>query len=372
MSQYRVEYLDPFGGYIKKIDLFYRLEYDRTENDIGSLQLDLPPVYIAGFFKTDGRLSVFVKDNQSSMERLDGFTQYFIRIVTEKTDEQGKRYIHILAHDAISLVDRRIVAYASMSSQAKKTAFAEEIIKAIMRENFGSLATDANRDISDWMTIQPDLGQTTVSITKTFAWQLVLPLIQDICKESRDNNNEYLCFDVVPYEGKLEFRTFIGQRGNNLGLSSSRPVIFSYDNLGLSYASISFNSNTEKNFIYAGGQGQEEDRVMKTAYDSARIALSPFNRIEDFYNASRESGDDGVQSEANTQLAKMSSKIAFNGHIVQRPGLIFGVDYNFGDIVVAKIGDNNFDIHITGFSRVISEGKSEVTIFARNLDDNAY
>lgn len=371
MSQFRLFYNDPFGIYAKTINTWYRLEYNRVENDIGSLTVDLPAIYPSGFFKIDGRLMVYVRENPFAPEHLDGEGVYFIRLVTEKTDEQGKTYIHILAHDAIDLVNRRIVAYASDTAYTKKTTNAEAMIKAIMRENFGSLATDTNRDITAWMTIQPDLGQTTVTMEKSFAWQLVLPIIQDICAESRDNNNQYLCFDVVPNQGIFEFRTYIDQRGSYRGLRSAKQLIFSYDNQALSYSAITFDSSNEKNFIYAGGQGQESDRVIKTAYDSARIALSPFNRIEDFYNASHETGD-GVQSDANTQLAKYSNKIKFNGHVVQKTGLVLGINYSFGDVVVAKIGDYSFDVHISGFSRMIEGGIVETSIMARNLEENYY
>lgn len=371
MQRYRIVYLDPSGGYIDTIYKFVRLEYNRNENKIGSLTLDLPPIYPAGFFKVDGRLEVYVKDIENNAEYLDGETQYFIRLVREKTDEQKQKTIHILAHDAIDILDRRVVPYASETAYCKKTNHAELMIKEIMRENFGASATDTNRDITAWMTIQADFNQTTVDMTKTFAYQKVLPLIQDICDESRDENNEYLCFDVVRVSEKLlQFRTYIGQRGSNRGMSSPSPLIFSYENLGLSYSSIAFDSSEERNFIYAGGQGERDDRVIKTAANWDRIGLSPFNRFEDFFNASHNETADAVQSDANAQLAKMAAKISFNGHIMQRQKLIFGVHYNFGDIVVAKIGDHTFDVHLTGFSRLSEEGKSETTIFARSMEDS--
>lgn len=374
MSQFKIDYLDPFGVYVKTLKVWFRLEYNRVENSIGSLTVDLPFIYPTGFFKVDGRLLVYVKENPFSQEYLDGDTIYLIRLVTEKIDEQGKHYIHILAHDTIDIVDRRIVAYAAQTSYSKKENMtAEVMIKAIMRENFGSLATDTDRDITSHMTIEPDHSpaQTTIAMTKLFPWQLVLPLIQDICTESREMNNEYLCFDVVPSGGILEFRTYIGQRGSNRGSTSQKPLVFSYANQSLSYQSVSFDASEEKNYIYCGGQGNEENRVIKTASDTARIGLSPFNRIEDFYNATRYENADAVQSEANVQLSKMKATTKFNGHIVQRTNLIFGVDYHFGDVVLAKIEGRSIDVHLNGFSRLVEEsGNVETRIFARGLEDS--
>lgn len=372
MSLFKINYFTPFGIYSKTIKIWYRLEYNRVENEIGSLTLDLPAIYPEGLFIVDGRLMVYVRETQFSPEYLDGDGVYFIRLVTEKIDEQGKHYIHILAHDAIDIISRRIVAYAAQTSYAKKTAIAEVMIKDIMRENFGSSATDTARNITNYMTIEPNASpaQTTVSMTKTFAWQLILPLIQDICQESRELNNEYLCFDIVPNDNILQFRTYIGQRGSNRGTSSPKPLVFSYSNQGLSYQSVTFDSSNEKNYIYCGGQGDESNRVIKTASDSARIALSPFNRIEDFYNATRYENSDAVQSEANVQLAKMKATTKLNGHIVQKTNLLFGIHYNFGDIVIAKIGRRSIDVHISGFSRLVDEnGKVETRIFARGLED---
>lgn len=373
MSQYRIVYLDQFGSYIGTIYKFNLLEFGRSENKFSSLSLDLPPIYTSGYFRVDGRLEVWRKPDGSDAEYLEGETQWFIRLVREKTDEQGMKLLHILAYDAVQIVDRRIVAYYSEDPMAKMEEKAEVMIKKIMRQNFGSLAIDPSRNISQYLAIQPDLAQTTVTMNKSFAWQKILPLIQDICDESYKDNDEYLAFDIVRIsEMSLEFRTYAGQRGVDRGLSSGSPMTFSYENLSLNYASIAFDSMDERNFIYAGGQGYEDNRVIKTAYNSARISMSPFNRCEDFYNASHNSDSAEVQSDANAQLAHTAAKVVFNGHIAQIPGKIFGVDYNFGDIVTAKIGEYQFDVHLSSYSIRADEGKEEVSVFARNLDDSEY
>lgn len=374
MSRFSLTYYDPLGGYVCKIDKFIHLEYGRTENDIGSLVLEVPQIYVNGFFKVDGRLEVMVKESDFSAEYRDGDTVYFIRQVITKVDEQRKRYIHILAYDTISLLNRRIIAYKAGSSQSTKTGTADYIIKQIMRDNFGDLATDTARDLSAWLSIEDyATGKSSVSMTKSFAWQIVLSAIQEICNESRDTNNEYLCFDIVPYNDIFQFRTYAGQRGANRGIGSYKPITFNYDDLSLSYASIAFDSSTEKNYIYAGGQGQEDKRLVMVAKDDGRINLSPFNRIEDFYSCVNSATEAAVQSEANAQLAKMASAIKFNGHIVQRTNLLFGVHYNFGDIAVASIEGYTFDVHLSGFTRTVEEnGAVATSIMARNLDSSEY
>jgi hypothetical protein len=371
MGYTEVLYFDPYGNQIFTISNWLKLEYNRAESNFGSLYIDLPITYSIEDFKIDGTFQV-VNYDDSGRGVIDGDTVWFIRLIRQKVDEQNKNTLHILAHDAVSILNRRIVAYHSASAFAGSTALPDDMIKLIVRQNFGSLATDTTRDISSFLLVDPDFNLCTTSLTKTYPWQKVLPLLQDICSEAK-LNGEYLAFDVVKETNStVRLKTYVGQRGSNHGSTSSRPLFFNLEGSTLSYASYAHDWSEEINYVYAGGQGEAAARTIKTASDYPRIAISPYNRIEDFIDARNDSTDDGVQGEASSRLREGLPRKAMSGHIRQTQSMIFGIDYKFGDIVVAQYGKYENDVHISSYSVVYQNGKRDVTMYSRNLDESEY
>jgi hypothetical protein len=372
MTNYNIIYREP-GGVMKfVIDDWFRFEYVRKEGDYGSLYLDLPPTYNMQDFAIDGRLEVW-RQVGALPPYLDMDAVWFIRLVRSKVDENGKRLIHILAYDAVHLIERRIIPYASGTAQASKTGPADNVMKAIMRENFGNQATDASRDISDRLMIDYDLSKGA-TVTKEFAWRKCLPVMQELADESSAQGT-YLTFDVVYVEDKkVMFKTYTGQRGTNRGVSAvGSGLIASIENGMLSYVSVSNDHTEERNFIYAGGRGEKENRIIATSYDLDRINISRYNRCEDWIDSRQTEENDNVQGDADNRLQEAKPKMVVNGHLQQVPGALYGVDYFFGDIITVKFGDMVFDVHLdTVHITVDGDGSEKVQIYSRNLDDTEY
>jgi len=213
MSKYSVVYRDYDG---RVIDVFtqkdwYKLDYTRQENGVGSLYLDLPDRYPYGFWKKDGQLQVY-RGAINHESQLDGETSWFIRLWRSKIDEDGKKTQHILAYDSNHLIKRRLVAFYEGSTQATKTDYADDMMKAIMYDNFGLGSYGAwpfstQRNMSNYISIQPDVSLAP-SVTKEFSWQQILPLFQELCKTSYEHGT-YLAFDLVNIGiNKWEFRTY--------------------------------------------------------------------------------------------------------------------------------------------------------------------
>jgi hypothetical protein len=115
------------------------------------------------------------------------------------------------AKDSFALITRRIVPYAAGTSQASKTTptAADDLIKTVFKENAGSSATDANRDLSAYISVQANLtlGQL---ITKNFAWQQLLSTLQAMAQDSTIKGT-YIAFDIVALGGGtngFQFRTY--------------------------------------------------------------------------------------------------------------------------------------------------------------------
>lgn len=374
MADYQIFYRDPWGNLVTVITEFFQLDMVRKENDWGSLQLDLPPIYPTNFFQRDGKLEVWRTAPGRSMY-MEGESPYFIRKIIYKDDEQGKNRIHLLAHDAVHLLDRRIVIPNTdhANHHQKKTGCADDLMKAIMHENYGNLCEDVLRDMetSGRLTIAVNTSSAT-SITDDFAWQKILPLFQKFAQQSTDAGI-YLAFDIVyTSPTTLEFRTYTTARGIDRGSTSNNSYILGTDGMGLSYASAIFDYTQEATHIYAGGNGEYPAQIYKTAFDTARSGQSPFGMIEDYVDAT---DDDPVviQSRANQLLQARMNKFAINGHIEQGPQSIYGVHYGFGDIVCVSYHGYNINVHLDGIEIIVDEtGREEIRIMARNLEEAYY
>lgn len=372
MASYSVVYRDKNGTI--KLTLtpseWFKLEFTKRENEIGSLSLDLPPLYNLSFFEIDGRIEVW-RAVGAYPAYLECDTVWLIRLVRKKTDEQGRRSVHILAHDAIEILDRRIIAYQNNTSYTKKSGPADNVIKALARENLGSLATDTARRISS-LVIDSDVSKGASVFKEDFSYRKLFPLMQEIASDSATAGT-YLTFDVVYNTiSTFRLRTWAGQRGTNRGRNTRSTIVASIENGMLSYASLAYDYTEEYNYIYAGGQGQSNNKIVSTAYNNNRIRKSPLNRREDFISTDV-SNATAARAEANARLKEAQAKTVLNGHIQQSHLYQYGVHYRYGDLIVASYDGQLLDVHLDTIHIVVGpEGGEEVQIMSRNLDDTEY
>jgi len=371
-AEYTVEYFNRLGTSMGTIQYFHKLEYAKKENEIGYLYIDVPNIYPINFFEIDGYFVVHRKIG-ALPDYVELNAMWYIRLVRTKYDK-GISLVHIACRDAVDIVDRRIVAYDCASDYSNKTDQGDAMMKAIMRENFGSLATDSNRDISDFLSIEDDdTNSACPEITKEFCRRKVLPLLQDIVEEVKANDF-YIAFDVVyGATGIPQFKTYTGQRGVYKGITSESSFVFSIERGNLEYATIAYDHLEEYNYIYAGGRGKDDDRVIAVAYDEDWIALSPINRREDWIDAGDKESYENVLSEATMRLQEAGPKVSVNGHIIQTIDSIYGYHYNFGDVCVFMFEGKSLDIHLDSVHVTVTGNDNEdIQIYTRNLDDTEY
>jgi hypothetical protein len=104
----------------------------------------------------------------------------------------------------------------------------------------------------------------------------------------------------------------------------------------------------ERNYIYAGGQGEEADREIVEVSDALRIGAGyPYNRKEYFADARHADTTAGVISSANQALAENVPKQIMSGSLVDTPGLQFGVHYGFGDVLSVEAFGFAVDCHVS-------------------------
>jgi hypothetical protein len=301
-------------------------EYVIPLNDIGRWTITLPADFDPAFIRKDRRISIWRAPAGGALRReCSGLLTWWQYADTEA----GMKTLRMAGPLMTALLKRRIVAYAAGSAEAEKTNQADDLMKAIVRENLGSLAAAARQD--SWLTVEQDwtLGP---SLSKGFSRRNVLAVLQDIADTARQNGTE-IYFDLAPINDRdLVFRTYRDQPGRD----RSAWLSVSIETGNLSKPSLTIDYDNEINFAYAGGQGEGALRTIETAEDTARSGLSAFARSEGFADARNDSSSAGVQATADALLTAGRPIIKFTGDLIDQPGTCYGGDWFHGDRLTAN------------------------------------
>jgi hypothetical protein len=363
-SSYEIWLLDPLGNPLDIIDEWLYLRYDRAINNIGALELGLDGSYAnPDFIKEDGRVVVWRNG------AIETETTWFIRRVIKTLETDGTLTISIAAFSANELLARRIVAYDAGTTYADKSDQADDMMKAVIRENFGSSASNANRNAAAYFSVEADVSLGP-SMAKSFGWNNVMDVMQDISLTTISSGSS-VYFDVVsPTYSTVEFRTYRGQRGiDHTFPNGTPPVVFSPERGNLVSVIRSFDWTNEISYVYAGGQGFSQFRYISTASSSDRIGVGPFNRREMFLNATQEGTATAVDSAALAALRENRGQRVFHGEIVSIPGATeYGVHWNFGDLVTVEFENEMINCSIDALQIEVEAGKETIKASLRALE----
>src|SRR3990172_11852280 len=199
MAEYQVALLDQYGIVLTQLEVFSSLDYTRIVNSVGSLVVTIPNIYDQYLFSgtdiiRDNRIEVYRRIGGGSFYR-DMETQWLAVKGNKILNERGERLTKITCVDLMQLLTRRIVAYNSGAAQASKTDQADDVMKAIIRENFGSLATDTSRSWLTYLSIEANFGLGQ-SISKAFSRRKVLTVLKELANASYQAGT-YVAFDIV-------------------------------------------------------------------------------------------------------------------------------------------------------------------------------
>jgi hypothetical protein len=370
MAEYEITVYDRLGNFLQNIKEFKSLAYARAVNNVGALKLIIDSnKFDSVLFSQDNFIGIQRSINGTSAN-LDGDSLWFIR--SNKINLQSNKFTReITAYDLNFILGNpsynrgRIVAYYAGSAYASKSTFADNMIKAIIRENLGTLATDTTRDISTYLSVEADLSLAP-SFEKSFSRRNVLLVLQEICAASFINGT-YLAFDILntfPSSGlSFQFRTFTTQRGSDKRWSQGNsPIILDPEAGAISEASLEYGFVNEASYVYAGGTGEGAARNIQTASDTARISISPFNRREMFVDARNTENTNQIITEANNALRENRPRTIFSGSAVDTDSIKFGRDYGFGDYVTVRFDNQLIDCRVDTFSIQIEGGDENIDI----------
>jgi hypothetical protein len=234
------------------------------------------------------------------------------------------------------------------------------MIKAIIDENMGPSAPndEAGRPRAydaNYFSIMADTTEGP-SVTRSFAWRFVLPTIQEISKSSRDLGSP-LYFDMVPSAtpAVFEFQTFIPYIGVDRSMSSPVPVIFSKEMQNLGSPKWEEDWFDERNYVYGGGQGEKDNRIIDPEDDVWRMHKSIWNRRECFQDAREESTQQGVANKAFERMQKERPVVRFDAFLLDAPNTRFGTDWNYGDNITARYRGREFSGMVDGYTISVNQ-----------------
>ena len=362
---YEVWLLDPLGNTLDVIDEWLYLKYDRALNNVGSLELGLDGGYPNfSSIKLDGRIVIW-RDG-----KIDTDTTWLIRRINKTLDEDGTMGISIGAFSANEILNRRIVAYDDGSTYADKTnVAADNMMKQVIRENFGTSASVAARNISTYFSVESDTGLGP-TISKKFAWNNVLDVIQDISLTTISAGSS-VYFDVVsPAFNTFEFRTYRSQRGiDHTFPNGISPLVLSPERGNLTSVLRSFDYTGEATYIYAGGAGFNQFRYVATASNLDRIGATPLNRREMFLNATQEGVAQEVDNAAKAALRENRPARIFQGRLFNVPGTTeYGVHWGFGDLVTVEFDGESINCSIDAVQIEVKNSEEQITATMRAIE----
>lgn len=277
-----------------------------------------------------------------------------------RTWEKDDQTVTITCPDFNYLLDGRIVAYAAGSSEASKAGTADDVIKAIVRENLGSSAPAA-RQFN--ITVQPDssAGQT---IDHSFAWRDVLLVAQDLALESAQlGSRVYFGFQV--YTGaslSLVFETTTGQWGADRSFDGNSPVVFSTGFGNLKNYRETYDYWDEVNYTYIGGQGLGADRLVAEVSNSNSLNMDQWSRRERFANHCNAISNDALEDAGKAALYEWRGKETFSAQLVDIPSTRFGEHWNWGDRVAIVQNGKQLDGIIDKVSIQLKQGKENLQV----------
>ena len=352
--RYQVDWYDDYGTKIGAIQAFTSLEYVRAENAVGRMLLTIPRgLYNYEGFEV-GQIFEIWRDKHGSLE-LQNETAYFLQDWQFFANEAGEEYIQLHATDANWLLDTAIVHATAGSANAEMTAKPDDMMKAIVRRQLGETAEADRQKI----TVAGDVSAGGASITKAFAYRNVLTVLQELADIAKENG-VYLAFDVVrTAPATFQFRTYAGQRGTNHSRTSGDPRLVGKQYGNLAEASFGTFHSDERNWVCVAGQGEGDARTRVYRWNYPRMGASRWNRREYFKDSRDDATTALLEADGDAALNEFRPRQVLTGRLHDTYGMMYGVHYQFGDILTAEAFGYNVDCHVSSVSVKVDQNGGE-------------
>lgn len=335
---YSVYLCDADGVRLADASNFVSLKYARVVNAPSWLELELTGrnTDMNHIILPDGRIEVWrsVADRASVLETE---TSWLIQSIEQSIDRNGAQTLKIYAVHPLWALGQpgRYAMFARGTTQTRKSGPADDVIKAIIREQVAS-PTDNNRQLP--ISVAPNTSQAP-TISKAFAWRPVLDVIQEIAADATEDST-YLAFDIVNAGSTVyEFRTYIDQRGIDRRFPNGVvPLLIGpeYGNVG--QITVRREWSGEVTAVTVLGPGQGARRQNTTVVNDARSNRSPW-RYREYVISSNES-DTVAERRAEARAALRAGRpfVSIEARLLSTQNSLYGRDWNWGDYLSLQSG----------------------------------
>lgn len=234
----------------------------------------------------------------------------------------------IFASSAQIILDWPTITYAPGLLRSHHNDYAGNIIKDLARQNFGVDVQDAARDMSTHFSVAANANDGAI-VTVDVGRARYLESIRQVASLSALGGSP-LYYDVVKNTGtgKLELRTYAGQRGTD----RSTEVLLSPERKTLVNPVLTQDWTNATSRAIAGGTGQELWRVEADAVNTAQVNNTPWGYIKEKFFASSVAVTQTEAGEyADYFLEANKNKMVLRGKPVNVGSKHFGRDYFLGD-----------------------------------------
>lgn len=347
-------------------DIHY-LYAGRVDRNFGKVVLQIPikPGRTINNYTKDMIIEVW-REQQGNLV-LDGETCYFLRYKSIYRTRDNLELIELRGVDTVYQVDARVIEYDAGSSEASKTDVCNDMMKEFIDENMVS-ATDTDRNLSSsYFGVQADDGGGgTVSFAGSREY--VYTALMDVTDQSREGG-DWVTFDVY-YNGDLplEFRTYSGQRGNDL----TNLITLSVEAGNLSQPNLIYDWENEKTVAYMAGVGIESQRLVGTAENTSVLAESVWSRREVISQNFQAETEATLDTMAQKLLEQYKGRQIITGTIQQTKGTRYGINWNYGDKLNVSYANAEFECRVLAYEieyGTNGKGKTVDTITATILGE---
>lgn len=318
MPRYEIWHTDDAGNHLELLNTTQGFDYTLVDGDVGWINVPMPfdNGRIYNNPQVDNRIHIYRAPIGGSLQLV---AVGFIRRWGNSMGASGLATTRLSGGDPNELIKRRIVAYFDRTNYSIKDGPADDVIKAFVRENLGSLATESGRDMSALgVSIEVDRSAGP-SIEVAAAFENLLDVFQQIQQTTRSGGDEIFWRMRPNTLSTFVFETRTGQPGNDRSFGGSNPLYFGSQFGNITGATLEVLRDSEINFVYAGGEGEGVLQNVQSASDASAISSSRWNRREGYVAANQADTVAKAQDAAAAEVTAKRAQLRFTADLIPTP-----------------------------------------------------
>lgn len=340
------------------IDNYQFLEFSQKLSDswFGQLRMEFAPeddalVFFRETLTRDFIVEIYRTDPQLNTRNL--VFEGFHRTLVDQIKSSGVVVITLYFTGYSNLLKRRITMPDAGQEVSLKTGVAETVIKAFVTEQAIS-PVDATRTITG-LTNEADSGAGGTA-EYSARYTLLFTVVERLAEQGGVDFGIVRNTTVGTFLLRVKALWGTDRRIGNA--DGNAPTLFDITLNNMSIPIFTLNGTNEINYVYIGGQNQGAARTILEMSNATAIAVSPWNRYEDFVDARNESAVDGLTTRGQAVLTEHEVKSELTFNIEETDGTRWLRDFSLGDIVSARYGDTLFTKKIVKITVVVSAGQT--------------